>query len=81
LESGLLGVAQFDWQYHGYNGTAPKQFPDGAFEELRAVFSVHPEPFTFVARVDSNIKTFEDLVGMRVTLVILVLVREALWKL
>lgn len=61
-----MGVAQSDWQYHGYNGTAPKQFPDGAFEELRAVFSVHPEPFTVVARADSGIKTFEDLVGKRV---------------
>lgn len=61
-----LGVAQSDWQYHGYNGTAPKQFPDGAYEDLRAVFSVHPEPFTVVARADSGIKTFEDLVGKRV---------------
>ncbi len=61
-----LGVAQSDWQYHGYNGTSPKQFPDGAYEELRAVFSVHPEPFTVVARADSGIKTFEDLVGKRV---------------
>lgn len=63
-----MGVAQSDWQYHGYNGTAPKQFPDGAFEELRAVFSVHPEPFTVVARADSGIKTFEDLVGKRVNI-------------
>lgn len=61
-----LGVAQSDWQYHGYNGTSPKQFPDGAFEQLRAVFSVHPEPFTVVARADSGITTFEDLVGKRV---------------
>jgi len=61
-----LGVAQSDWQYHGYNGTAPTQFPDGAYEDLRAVFSVHPEPFTVVARADSGIKTFEDLVGKRV---------------
>lgn len=61
-----LGVAQSDWQYHGYNGTSPKQFPDGAFEELRAVFSVHPEPFTVVARADSGITKFEDLVGKRV---------------
>ena len=56
-----MGVAQSDWQYHGYNGTAPKQFPDGAFKELRAVFSVHPEPFTVVARTASGIKSFEDL--------------------
>lgn len=61
-----MGVAQSDWQYHGYNGTSPTQFPDGAFEELRAVFSVHPEPFTVVARADSGIEKFEDLVGKRV---------------
>lgn len=61
-----LGVAQSDWQYHAYNGTAPDKFPDGAFEDLRAVFSVHPEPFTVVARADSGISTFEDLVGKRV---------------
>ncbi|MFT4728494.1 MAG: TRAP transporter TAXI family solute receptor [Granulosicoccus sp.] len=63
-----MGVAQSDWQYHGYNGTAPKQFPDGAFEALRAVFSVHPEPFTVVDRAYSGIKTFEDLVGKRVNI-------------
>lgn len=61
-----MGVAQSDWQYHAYNGTAPKQFPDGKFEELRAVFSVHPEPFTVVARADSGIKSFDDLKGKRV---------------
>ena len=61
-----FGVAQSDWQYHAYNGTAPEQFPDGKFEELRAVFSVHPEPFTVVARADSGIKTFDDLKGKRV---------------
>ncbi len=61
-----LGVAQSDWQYHAYHGTAPKQFPDGAFKELRAVFSVHPEPFTVVARADAGIKTFADLKGKRV---------------
>lgn len=63
-----MGVAQSDWQYHAYNGTAPKQFPDGAFKELRAVFSVHPEPFTVVARADSGIKTFADLKGKRVNI-------------
>lgn len=61
-----FGVAQADWQYHAYNGTAPDTFPEGAFKDLRAVFSVHPEPFTVVARADSGIKTFEDLVGKRV---------------
>ncbi|MBL4907990.1 MAG: TAXI family TRAP transporter solute-binding subunit [Sneathiella sp.] len=61
-----MGVAQSDWQFHAYNGTAPKQFPEGAFKELRAVFSVHPEPFTVVARADSGIKSFDDLKGKRV---------------
>ncbi|WP_067333552.1 TAXI family TRAP transporter solute-binding subunit [Stappia indica] len=63
-----MGVAQSDWQYHAYNGTAPDTFPDGKFEELRAVFSVHPEPFTVVARTDSGIKTFDDLKGKRVNM-------------
>jgi len=60
-----MGVAQSDWQYHAYHGTS--KFKDkGAFKELRAVFSVHPEPFTVVARADSGIKTFMDLKGKRV---------------
>lgn len=60
-----LGVAQSDWQYHAYNGTS--KFKDaGAFKELRAVMSVHPESFTVVARADSGIKTFDDLKGKRV---------------
>jgi TRAP transporter TAXI family solute receptor len=63
-----LGVAQSDWQYHAYNGTAPDKFPDGAFEGLRAVFSVHPEPFTVVARTDTGIGSFEDLAGKRVNI-------------
>jgi TRAP transporter TAXI family solute receptor len=61
-----MGVAQSDWQYHAYNGTAPEKFPQGAFTELRSVFSVHPEPFTVVARSDSGIKTFDDLKGKKV---------------
>ncbi len=61
-----MGVAQSDWQYHAYNGTAPKQFPNGAYKDLRAVFSVHGEPFTVVARKDSGINSFADLKGKRV---------------
>jgi len=60
-----MGVAQSDWQYHAYNGTS--KFKDaGANKNLRAVFSVHPEPFTVVAREDSGIKSFMDLKGKRV---------------
>ncbi|MEO3431000.1 TAXI family TRAP transporter solute-binding subunit [Pelagibius sp. CAU 1746] len=61
-----MGVAQSDWQYHAYNGDTPDKFPNGANKDLRAVFSVHPEPFTVVARKDSGIKTFDDLKGKRV---------------
>lgn len=60
-----MGVAQSDWQFHAYNGTS--QFKEkGPFKELRAVFSVHPEPFTVIARKDANIKSFDDLKGKRV---------------
>ena len=60
-----MGVAQSDWQYHAYNGTA--LFARlGADKSLRSVFSLHSEPFTVLARHDSGIKTFDDLKGKRV---------------
>lgn len=62
-----FGVAQSDWQFHAYNGTSRFE-ESGPFENLRAVFSVHPEPFTVVARADSGITTFEDLKGKRVNI-------------
>lgn len=60
-----FGVAQSDWQYHAFNGTSRFE-EQGAFEGLRSVFSIHPEPFTVVARADSGITTFEELQGRRV---------------
>ncbi len=60
-----FGVAQSDWQYHAFNGSSRFE-EQGPFEDLRAVFSVHPEPFTVVARADAGIESFEDLQGMRV---------------
>ena len=67
LRSGELefAVAQSDWQYHSFNGSSrfEEQGPD---ENLRSVFALHPEPFTVVARVDSGIESFEDLLGKRV---------------
>ncbi|MEJ2469837.1 MAG: TAXI family TRAP transporter solute-binding subunit [Desulfuromonadales bacterium] len=62
-----MGVAQSDWQYHAYNGTS-KFEEQGPNKDLRAVFSVHPEPFTMVARADSGIKNFEDIKGKRVNI-------------
>ena len=62
-----FGVAQSDWQFHAYNGSS--KFQDaGKFEDLRAVFSVHPEPFTVVARADAGITNFDDLKGKRVNI-------------
>jgi uncharacterized protein len=59
-----FGVAQSDWQYHAAKGTS-KFEKDGPFKELRAVFSVHPEPFTVLARKEVNAKGFDDLLGKR----------------
>jgi len=62
-----MGVAQSDWQYHAYKGDS--KFEDaGAFSDLRAVFSVHPEPFNVIARRDSGIKVLDDLKGKRVNI-------------
>jgi len=64
-----MGVAQSDWQYHAYNGSGKDSFKKaGPFKDLRAVFSVHPEPLTIIARKDAGIKTVEDLVGKRVNI-------------
>jgi hypothetical protein len=62
-----MGVAQSDWQYHAYNGTS-KFKEQGPNKDLRAMFSVHSEPFTVVARKDAEISTFDDLKGKRVNI-------------
>lgn len=60
-----FGVAQSDVQFKAFNGVDSFK-EQGANPKLRSVFSVHPEPFTVVARKDAGIKTFEDLKGKRV---------------
>lgn len=67
VRSGELefGVAQSDVQFKAFNGEG--SFADqGANPDLRSVFSIHPEPFTVVARADAGITNFEDLKGKRV---------------
>ena len=59
-----LGIAQSDWQFHAYNGSS--SFDGKKNEKLRAVFSIHPEPFTIMARQDANINGFDDLKAKRV---------------
>ena len=58
-----LGVAQSDVLYNATKGEA--QFKDGAFKEVRSVMSLHPEPFTVLARKEANIKAFTDFKGKR----------------
>ncbi|MEJ2394113.1 MAG: TAXI family TRAP transporter solute-binding subunit, partial [Candidatus Thiodiazotropha sp.] len=69
LASGELdfGVAQSDWQYHAYEGSS-KFSEQGPNKDLRAVFSIHSEPFTVMARDDSGIKSFTGLPGNRVNI-------------
>ena len=62
-----LGLAQSDAQYNAYKGTGAFSAA-GPDSNLRSLFSMHNEPFTVVARVDSGIKTFDDLLGKRVNL-------------
>lgn len=60
-----FGVAQSDVQFNAHSGKG--NFADaGPNENLRAVFSLHPEPLTVVARADAGISNFEDLKGKRV---------------
>jgi len=58
-----LGVAQSDVHYNAAKGLS--QFKDGALAELRAVMSLHPEPFTVLARKELNAKSFADFKGKR----------------
>jgi TRAP transporter TAXI family solute receptor len=59
-----FGMAQSDTQYQALKGE--KSFKDGgAYTDLRAVFSVHPEPFTVLSRKEANIAKFEDFKGKR----------------
>jgi TRAP transporter TAXI family solute receptor len=59
-----LGVAQSDVQYNSGKGLG--QFKDGgAYGDLRAVMSLHPEPFTVLARKEANIKAFTDFKGKK----------------
>ena len=60
-----FGMAQSDVHYNALKGVGA--FKDaGAFSDLRSVFSVHPEPFTVLARKEAGVNNFMDLKGKRV---------------
>jgi hypothetical protein len=59
-----MGFSQSDVQYNAVKGLGA--FKDaGPWTDERAVFSVHPEPFTVLARKDANVKSFADFKGKR----------------
>jgi TRAP transporter TAXI family solute receptor len=56
-----FGVAQSDWQFHAVNGSS--KWEGKQYKGLRAVFSVHNEPFQIWARKKAKIKDFAGLKG------------------
>ncbi len=58
-----FGLAQSDVQFNAAKGEG--QFKGNADPNLRAIFSVHPEPFTVLARPDAGVKQFADFKGKR----------------
>ncbi|MGH0219315.1 TAXI family TRAP transporter solute-binding subunit [Sinorhizobium meliloti] len=59
-----FGMAQSDVQYNAMKGE--ESFKEGgAHADLRAVFSIHPEPFTVLAHPNAGVTKFEDLKGKR----------------
>ncbi|MFW5844117.1 MAG: TAXI family TRAP transporter solute-binding subunit [Spirochaetota bacterium] len=62
-----FGIAQSDRQYQAYAGLAEWE-PGGAQEDLRSVFTLHPESITLIASVESGITSIEDLAGKRVNI-------------
>jgi hypothetical protein len=65
IRSGELdfGLTQSDIQFNAAKGDG--QFKGNADPDLRAVFSVHPEPFTVLARKDAGVAKFTDFKGKR----------------
>ncbi|WP_158773788.1 TAXI family TRAP transporter solute-binding subunit [Cobetia sp. L2A1] len=62
-----MGVAQSDAHYNAYEGEG--DFADfGPNKDLRSLFSLHPEPFTVVARKDSGVTEFDQLEGKRMNI-------------
>lgn len=62
-----FGIVQSDRQYQAIKGLA--EWKDkGVQEDLRAVFTIHPESITLVAADDAGIDTIQDLKGKRVNI-------------
>ena len=61
-----LVFAQSDWQFHAYHGTSTFE-KHGANPHLRAVFALEADPLALIVRANSEINTFDDLAGRRVS--------------
>jgi uncharacterized protein len=61
-----FGMAQSDVQFNAIKGEG--QYKGNAYGDLRAVYSVHPEPFTVLARKEAGVTKFEDFKGKRFNL-------------
>lgn len=62
-----LAFAQSDMQYQAVQGVG-EFVSQGADSQLRAIFSLHPEAFTVVARADAGIQQLTDLIGKKVNI-------------
>ncbi len=58
-----FGIAQSDWQYHAFKGDASDKI--ASCPKLRAVFSVHSEPYQIIAGKTSGVHSWNDLKGKR----------------
>lgn len=59
-----FGMVQSDVQFNSWKGLGA--FKDNTFADMRAVFSVHPEPFTVLSRKEAGVTKFDELKGKRV---------------
>ncbi len=62
-----FGIAQSDRQYQASNGLAEWE-ATGAQEDLRSVFSIHPESITLIAAAETGAESIADLAGLRVNI-------------
>lgn len=62
-----FGITQSDRQYQAYHGLA-EWADSGKQEDLRAIFSIHPESITLIVSEESGINSLVDLKGKRINL-------------
>lgn len=62
-----MGVVQSDVQFRAYEGEG-NFAEDGPMDDMRAVFTMHGEPLTVVARADAGIDNISDFPDKRVNI-------------